>query len=330
MRSILLVILFVLPLGVGCSKSAAPTAEKIGMPAAEKGMARDEGPQAPMPAEHDGLGGQVAFQEGQPPQGKGAKEAKVDQPRKVKYTADMKLIVEKLTEAEEALDAARKEAKAEYEKMEVNTSANTVRSGMWRVRVPVDNLNSFRKDVKKIGDVEKDTIESEDMTAKYYDLEAHLTNRKLERDGIREFIKEIGKKDQRYREVMRELEAISDDINRKEGTLKLWANLTDLTTFTIHMRERQKFIAETKVDDKPPPQTFSTRASTTWTASWDLFVGFLEAVAIVAIAIAPWLPIPLVLLLLLWVAVKILVRFTRTPEVIAVVVEATPATEKEK
>ena len=59
----------------------------------------------------------------------------------------MKLVVEKLDEAEEALDAARKEAQGEYEKAEVNSSSNVVRTGMWRVRVPVENLNAFRKAV---------------------------------------------------------------------------------------------------------------------------------------------------------------------------------------
>src|SRR5262249_17525342 len=103
-----------------------------------------------------------------------------EKPRKIRYAADMKLVVEKLDDAEEALDAARKEAKGEYEKVEVNRSANVVRSGTWRVRVPVNNLNSFRKAVAKIGNVERDTIESEDMTAKYYDLETHIKNRKAE------------------------------------------------------------------------------------------------------------------------------------------------------
>src|SRR5262249_8663365 len=118
---------------------------------------------------------------------------KQEKPRKIRYTADMKLVVEKLDDAEEALDAARKEAKGEYEKVEVKRSANVVRSGTWRARVPVNNLNSFRKAVAKIGNVDRDTIESEDMTAKYYDLETHIKNRKAEQTAVREFLVEIGK-----------------------------------------------------------------------------------------------------------------------------------------
>ena len=192
-------------------------------------------------------------------------------------------------------------------KAEINSAASTVRTGVWRVRVPVENLHSFRKAVKKLGVPERDTIESEDMTAKYYDLDAHLTNRKAEQRATREFLVEIGKKDPRYIEVKRELDSITDDINRKEGQLRLWANLTDLTTCTIHMSEKQPYIAAPKVEAKEVP-TFGLRASSTWNTSWDAFVGFLEWIALVAIAVTPWLPIPLLLGTALWLIARRLFR----------------------
>jgi hypothetical protein len=264
-------------------------------------------------------------QAAQPPKGV-EPEVKKEKPRKIRYSADMKLIVKNLDEAEEALDAARKEAKGEYEKAEVNSSANIVRTGMWRVRVPVENLHSFRKAVKelgkKLGDIERDTIESEDLTAKYYDLDAHLTNRKAEQLATREFLVEIGKKDPRYLEVKRELDAISDDINRKEGQLKLWANLTDLTTFTIHMSEKQPYLAAPKIEPTEVP-TFGLRASTTWNTSWDAFVGFLQWVAIIAIAVTPWLPIPLIFCTGVWLIARRL--FRTKPEQVIVLVEAAEA-----
>ncbi len=320
MRWILPFCLLVLPICFGCTQAArkeTPGA-KIGYDAA-RGVA--------MPKEKTANAEEFVAQQDKGPNPpnqpvKGEPEAKKEKPRRIRYSADMKLIVKNLDEAEEALDAARKEAKGEYEKAEVNSSPDTVRTGMWRVRVPVENLHSFRKAVKKLGEVERDTIESEDMTAKYYDLDAHLTNRKAEQKATREFLIEIGKKDPRYLEVKRELDAISDDINRKEGQLKLWANLTDLTTFTINMREKQPYIAAPKVEQKEIP-TFDMRASNTWHTSWDAFVAFLEWVALVAIAVTPWLPIPLIFGTCVWLIAR---RVFRTkPEQVIVLVEAAEA-----
>lgn len=245
---------------------------------------------------------------------------KKEKPRKIRYTADMKLIVEKIDDADEALDAARKEAKGEYEKVEINRSANVVRSGTLRVRVPINNLNSFRKAVAKIGDVERDTIDSEDMTSKYYDLEIHIKNRKAEQTAVREFLVEIGKKDPRFMDVRRELNQISDDINRKEGMFKLWTELTDLTTFTIHLREKEPYTAPV-VKTKEDPPSFGDRAGTSWDESWGVFLAFCQRVVIVAIWVAPWLPIALVGLGCVWLCARRLGRAAKAPVVLAVVEE---------
>jgi hypothetical protein len=266
MRSLFLLILLALPVCAGCSKDSDRPRNAVAL---SPGAKQD---QAPTHGQAEAPGGFVMHQDAKDQPKGGVPEEKKEKPRKIRYTADMKLIVKSIDDAEEALDAARKEAKGDYERAEVNRSANTIRSGTWRIRVPNENLNSFRKAVAKIGDVERDTIESEDMTAKYYDLEAHIANRKAEQTAIRDFLIEIGKKDARYLEVKRELDNITDDIMRKEGTLKLWTNLTDLTTFTVHMREKQTNDPAPLPTVAPPPAPFDERASKTWSGSWDLSV----------------------------------------------------------
>jgi hypothetical protein len=318
MRSLFLLILLALPVCAGCSKDSDRPRNAVAL---SPGAKQD---QAPTHGQAEAPGGFVMHQDAKDQPKGGVPEEKKEKPRKIRYTADMKLIVKSIDDAEEALDAARKEAKGDYERAEVNRSANTIRSGTWRIRVPNENLNSFRKAVAKIGDVERDTIESEDMTAKYYDLEAHIANRKAEQTAIRDFLIEIGKKDARYLEVKRELDNITDDIMRKEGTLKLWTNLTDLTTFTVHMREKQTNDPAPLPTVAPPPAPFDERASKTWSGSWDLFVGFVQGIALVAIALSPWLPIPLIGAMVLW----IVVRLTRSPKPAVVAAMAAPAEPK--
>ena len=69
-------------------------------------MAKDE---APRDAAKEFVANQEPGAPNVPPQAEKQKE----KPRKIRYTADMKLVVEKLDDAEEALDMIRKEAMAE-------------------------------------------------------------------------------------------------------------------------------------------------------------------------------------------------------------------------
>ena len=83
------------------------------------------------------------------------------------------------------------------------------------------------------------------------------------------------------------LAQVRDYINRQEGKLKLLANLTDLTTVTVTLREKQKY------DPAPPPSvaetpTFGMRVDRTFAGSWDAFVGFLQVVVLAVIAAGPW------------------------------------------
>jgi hypothetical protein len=312
MRWIILCFLMTMPVCVGCNKSGAPDrAPKVDVADAIKREASVAKPGAD-PQEF------VANQAGDKAQPEKKEPTK---PRKIRYTADVKLVVNSIDDAEEKLDAIRKEHKAEYEKAEINRSANTVKSGMWKVRVPVDNQFAFRKAVAKLGQVERDTIDSEDITAKYYDLEAHITNRKLDREETRKFLVEIGKKDARYLEVKNQLDTMSDYINREEGKLKLWAELTDMSTYTIHMREKQSWEPKV-VEDKETPPDFGTRVDTTWTRSWDRFVTFWQGVFIIAIVVAPWLPIALVVGVCFVLVARRVKRVWQPPVLVEVVDDA--------
>jgi len=250
-------------------------------------------------------------------------EAKVkEKPRKVRYTADMRLVVEDFAKAEDDLDEARRKFKADWAKKESSSATGGLRAGTYRIRVPVEQFEDFRKAVAKIGEVERHTVEADDLTAQYYDLEAHIKNRQAARETLRDLLKETGKKEMKhYLEVWDKLERMTDEINRAEGQLRLWANLTELTTVTIQMREKQKYIAEKKVEEKEVPE-FSTRASETWRESVEALEKFGQAVAIGAIAATPWSPLVLIGALVLWV----FVRLTRSSKPVAAPAPAAPKT----
>ena len=246
-------------------------------------------------------------------QGQPDPKAKPEQPRKIKYISDVKVIVEDFAKAEDGLKAALKDAKALVAHAEINSSPNTVRNGLWRIRVPIEQFDGFREALFKLGEVEKNTVDSEDLTSQYYDLEAHIKNRQAEREAVRKLLEKVGDHDiKQVIEVKRELNAITDDINRKEGQLRLWANLTDLTTVSLTLREKQKYAAPAPPASSETP-TFAMRADKTWNESWESFLGFCHAIALFAIALTPWLPVALIGGGGAWLLVR---RMTRAPVVV--------------
>ncbi len=261
-----------------------------------------------------------------PPPGQ-EKKANVDQPRKIKFTADMRVIVDKFDDAAKDLNAAIIAAKGLRAEESITSSPGTPRVGTWRVRVPLDQFDGFREAVAKLGAVERNTLQSEDITAQYYDLQAHIKNRQAARETLRDLLKEVGKKEMKhYLEVWDKLEKMSDEIDRAEGQLRLWANLTDLTTITVSLHEKQKYIPEDKAKKEEDP-TFGMRAGKTWHDSWEALLSFGQGVSLVAIAVTPWLPFPLVAGLTLW----LLVRRGRVPAVKTVVpVPALPPTQEKE
>ncbi len=88
--------------------------------------------------------------------------------RKIKYTADLKVIVEDLDKAQKELDKLISAIpKAYVAQSEINPSPGTVRHGFWRVRIPIDAFKSFREQVAGLGEVEVNKIDSEDLTEEY-------------------------------------------------------------------------------------------------------------------------------------------------------------------
>jgi hypothetical protein len=86
------------------------------------------------------------------------------------------------------------------------------------------------------------------------------------------------------------LDRVTDDIQRKEGKLRLLANLTDLTTVNVQIRERQPFVP-VEGPRAVEEATFTMRAGKTFADSWGALRDFAQALAIVVVALTPWLPL---------------------------------------
>ena|SRR2546427_5832246 len=135
-------------------------------------------------------------------------------PRKIIYTAQVEMIVEDLAHSEGELKRLIQEQKAYVAKSEMRGSPGSPRSGTWTIRVPVDQFNALVETIGKLGELRRSTIDSDDITDRYYDLKAHMKNNEVEEQGLQKLYLEkssTGKLDDLLA-VRRELRNIRGDI----------------------------------------------------------------------------------------------------------------------
>jgi hypothetical protein len=188
---------------------------------------------------------------------------------------------------------------------ELHGSAGSPRSRTWKLRVPVARFEDFRAEVLKFGVPQRDRVDSEDITERYYDLAERLKNRKRAEETLRGYLedKKAVSKLEDILKVESELIRVREEIEVQEGQLRRWANLSALATLSVTMEE---------VKDYVPPQapTFGRRVLTTFTDSLDLLLRFGRWVVLAVVALAPWLAVLALVGIPTW---KLARRYRRQP-----------------
>ena len=205
-------------------------------------------------------------------------------PRKIIYTASIDLMVGDLSEAVAKLDSVTKQFHGLVAQSEITSNPGAPRSANWRVRVPVDRFTDFVKQVAGLGEATKDTTNSDDITDKYYDFQVRMENKKVQLERLQKIIKERTDKLSEILEAERELGRVTTELEELKGSLKLWDNQTALSTVNITMRERGRYVA-------PVAPSFASNAEETFSSSLHTLVVFGQNLALVAVALTPWLPL---------------------------------------
>jgi len=224
--------------------------------------------------------------------------------RKIIYTANLFLIVDDLSKAEEALLELVDKHKGLVAQSSITGSSGTPRQGRWRFRIPVDRLEDFRRAVVKLGVPETNTINSEDVTGRYYDLEASIKTYKASEETLRKLMDKAVNKVEELLVVEKELAARREKIEQLQGELNRLANLTALTTVNVTFREIKNYV---------PPQapTFGSQLSSTFSDSVEALSGFGRGVVLIGAAIVPWLPLLAVILVPAWIICRRRLRRAR-------------------
>jgi hypothetical protein len=240
--------------------------------------------------------------------------------RKIIYTATLRLQVEDFGKAEDELLLLVEEHKGLLEMSNIEARPGASRSGQWRVRIPPENLSGFRKAAAKLGEPEQNNLDSKEVTEEFYDVIEQIKNKDKELESYRRLF-EQAKGIPEIVSVKRELDRVQSELDRLKGRHKVLENLTGLATVTVWLWERGAYTPEESAD-------FGTSAGRTFSGSLGALIKFGRGVALVCVALAPWLPVLLVVILPLFFWLRRLRRSAALPSPIPVLDSSTPAGDR--
>jgi hypothetical protein len=210
-------------------------------------------------------------------------------PRRIIYSADISLVVEDFARAQAEIPVLVQKARGYIAEQDLLGSPGSRRSARWKLRVPVEVFESFLTDVAGLGELERNSRTSQDITEQFADIDARVKNKKVEESRLQKILEENTGKIEDVLKVETELSRVRGEIEQMEGRLRLLDNLSSLTTVSLIVNEREKFLP-------PPPvaASFPTRVSRALDDSWRALIETGEKLVLWFVAVLPWLPLYLV------------------------------------
>jgi hypothetical protein len=269
-------------------------------------------------------------QEAKPGDGSARKPAAGEPPktptlsRKIIYNADLRIVVDNIERAGDALKQIVKENNAYIANSNLTGAGLGQRQGTWTIRVPVDQFQPCVDALLKLGIPQQNKTDSKDVTEEYYDIEARIKNKQVEETRLQGYLEEK-KSTSKLEDILtieRELNRVRGEIDQLQGRLRLLGSLSAQSTITLTLLEVKDYVS-------PQAPDFGGQIASTFSGSVNLLTEFGKGVTLVAVALAPWLGVLAVLALLLlpfWLLARWRRRAARRAEPVPVVaVEAEPA-----
>lgn len=227
-------------------------------------------------------------------------------PRKIIYNAEVTLVVESVATVGDQITKLVKDAGGYISETDQASHSHTQRRATWKVRVPVDRFDTFVAAVARLGEVERNHVDSQDVTQEYYDTEARIANKQQEEKRLLKHLSDSTGKLEDILAVEKELSRVRGEIEQVQGRLKYLASYSALSTVTI---------TATEVRDYTPPvaPTFAKQIERTFRLSLAQLAEFGRAVVLFVVALAPWLPVIAVIALPVWLLVRRSARTNHGP-----------------
>ncbi len=225
--------------------------------------------------------------------GKDAKNGATDKPsitRQIVYNAQLTLVVESFDGIPARVSQLVQEFGGFIANSNLTGSSGSARSGTWTIRIPVPQYAPFLEKASALGKVSRATTSSREVTEEYYDVEARIRN--LQRTGER-LLTHLEKSTGKLEEILtieREIGRVRGEIEQLQGRLRVLQDITSLTTVTLVINEIEKYTPPPAVQAVETP-TFPMRVASTWKGSVGLLRATGEDIAMILVALAPWMVI---------------------------------------
>jgi polyhydroxyalkanoate synthesis regulator phasin len=205
--------------------------------------------------------------------------------RKIVYDAQVDLIVESVDPVAKKVGSLVQEARGYIAEQSVAGSPGSQRSMRWRVRIPVEQFDSFVDSIVALGELERNNRTSQDVTEQYYDIEARIKNKKVEEQTLNKILQERSGKLEDILKIEIELSRVRGEIEQLEGKIRVLENLSSLATLTLNIRERDKY-----APPAPVVADFATQVARTWNGSLLDLVNMGKSFALWTVSWAIWIP----------------------------------------
>lgn len=230
-------------------------------------------------------------------------------PRKIVYNAQISLVVENIAALGSKLNALASEAGGYISQTDQSSDSQTQRRSSWTARIPVERFDTFLSALTRLGELQHNHVDSQDVTAEFYDIEARILNKQQEEKRLLKHLADSTGKLEDILAVERELTRVRGEIEQMQGRIRYLANVSALSTVTISAVE---------IKDYTPPlaPTFATQIARTFNNSLQNLTEFGKSLALLAVAIAPWLPLLLLLMAIAYLLIRKFTSFFDTPVVL--------------
>lgn len=216
-------------------------------------------------------------------------DANAAQPRKIIRNADLSLETMEYDSALEKIPALAEQAGGYVESSssdgislyEKSSSRPSRRSAYFTVRVPAENLDSLIASLSENFNLLNKSESSSDISDRYYDTQAHLSNLQIQEKRLLELLEKAGKLADLL-EIEKELADVRYQIETLTASMKRMDSQVSYSTVNISLQEVVEYQEITT-----PPRTFGDRLAGTFKDSWSNFLDVCESILFAVIYFAP-------------------------------------------
>lgn len=198
--------------------------------------------------------------------------------RKLIRTAHLQMEVARYEDAARAAERIALEQGGYLADTEASRGDQDRRQGSLSLRVPADRFSAALAALKELGQVQSETVKTDDVTKAYADLETRLRVKRDTADRLRDILRTRTAGLTELLEAERELARITEQIEQMEGERRFYDQQAALSTLNLALFEPQALVK---------PGVFAP-VTAALHDSLSLLAASVSALIYVTVLLAPW------------------------------------------